>query len=237
MGTSTSHRSPPTPRWNAVLAAYRASLGVERTTSELFNAATVDGWLVNLQEGPLIHYAREVEALYEYLPARMENEEASFRGVQWIIERTRSEALDEFGGDLTLAIGDRAFARLLLLNLQTDRPFADLSAADAAKTWIGNRPESAAILISGFLREVLRELVLHITIRDLAGLVGSVFESPAEARRLSRSLADKAAELARDDDFLVPLVDRPQLRPWQLWPRAMDRAFERGRALLGNGRG
>jgi hypothetical protein len=236
MGTSTSYRSPPTPRWNAVLAAYRAALSVQRTTSELFNAATVDGWLDHLQGGSLLYYAQQVESLHEALPDRLRVADTAPVGLHNIIHNTRSEALAEFGGDPSLAIGDRAFARLLLQLVHTERPFSDTAASEAANAWIQNRPANVGTLLSHFLSEVLRELILHVTIRDLAGLVGQVFPDPMKARDLSRRLADEAASLVTDDDFIQPLAETPGREAWSLWPVVMDQAFERGRALLGNGR-
>lgn len=234
MGTSTSYRSPPTPRWNAVLASYRANLGVARITSELFNAATVEGWLAHFQDGPLLHYARTVESLYHDLPGRLRFADTGSVGLHSIVDATRSEALAEFGGDLSLAIGDRAFARVLMRQVEAGGLQATTPIGEVSNSWIKNRPSKPASLVRQFLSEVLREFVLHVTIRDLPSLIGQAFDNPSEARGLSRELADKAATLVTDEDFVDRMASDPSSPAWLVWTEVMDQAFHRGRALLGN---
>jgi hypothetical protein len=234
MGTSTSYRSPPTTRWNAVLASYRANLGVSRITSELFNAATVEGWLDHFQDGPLLHYARAVETLYYDLPDRLRLSQSGPRGLHSIVDATRSEALAEFGGDLSLAIGDRAFARVLMRQVREGGLQVTTPIGEVADGWLKNRPSEPASLVRQFLSEVLREFVLHVTIRDLPSLVGQVFDDPSEARSLSRELAGKAAALVSDEDFIDRIATDPSIKASSVWPEVMDEAFHRGRALLGN---
>jgi hypothetical protein len=231
MGTSTSYRSPPTPRWKAVQASYRTSASLERTTSELFNAADAEGWQSILQGGATRLYAREILALHDGLPAQFQEAETAARGAQAIIDDARIRALDQFGGDAGVAIAERAFARLLIAMLQTDIPLAQASGAEAARAWSRLRPSSGGPLVARYLSEVLRQLVLHLANRDLPAHVGTTYTSAAEARVLSRRLAERAASLVADDEF--PRIDGDEAVIEDTWPEAVARAFSRGRSLLG----
>lgn len=231
MGTSTSYRSPPTPRWNAVQASYRTGASLERTTSELFNAADAEGWQSVLQGNAPRLYARELLVLHHELPAQLREAETAAAGTQAIIDDVRNRALDEFGGDAAVAIAERAFARLLVAMFQDDVPLAHASGADAARAWGRLRPSSSRLLIARYLSEVLRQLVLYLANRDLAAHVGTTFESVAEARALSRRLGERAAGLVADEEF--PRLDVDEAVVENTWPQAVARAFSRGRSLLG----
>ncbi len=69
MGTSTSYRAPPTPRWNAFIAALTSGAPLDRLRSELFNAG--NEWELALAAPAIASYAITVNELYEGFPSRL----------------------------------------------------------------------------------------------------------------------------------------------------------------------
>jgi hypothetical protein len=236
MGTSASYRSPPTPRWNAVLASYRSGAPLERMTSELFNAAGgAGGWQAVLQGEAVRLYAHRVLSLYDELPVLLRDSESATGGIQTAIDSLRGATLarrDQAG----VAIGERALARLLIATVQRSTSLVDASGEEAAQAWTANRPRSKEALLSRYLGEVLRQLCLHLASRDLAGLLGTTFAHAAEASALSRDLGDRAAALVADDQFGPATVEGDTI-PAAAWSKAVEQAFARGRILPGRASG
>jgi hypothetical protein len=105
MGTSRSFRSPPYPRWNAVIAHIANDEPREQIRAELFNASVLDGWG---EEFGRPGVARLVVALVEahgHLAERLREAPRPETAIETAVATARQEAL-RIDGAPALAVAD-----------------------------------------------------------------------------------------------------------------------------------
>lgn len=218
MGTSTSRRSPPTTRFGA----FRAALGVApvRAVSELYTA-TASEWQKELAGAPVAPFADAAWRAYEGLASSLSEGEAVHTVISEVVTAARNAAVHQSGGNLAVALGERALARLLLSTLGT----ASGRPEDAATAWTERRGESPEALVRGLVTEVARQLAVHVASRDVAQLV-SKDRTARDARELVREVAEGAAtvaaEISQSSSFTQATVRSD-------WAEAISAVFEAGR--------
>ena len=72
MGTSRSFRSPPVPRWNAVIAHIANDEPHELIRAELFNAGVLDGWSEELGRPGVAHLVAALVSAHGHLAEEAE---------------------------------------------------------------------------------------------------------------------------------------------------------------------
>ena len=144
-----------------------------------------------------------------------------------VVRAARNAAVHSSGGSLAVALGERALARLLLGTL-AQAPSA--TPADAADAWQTVRGPSGEALGRRLVAEVLRQLALHVSSRDVAQLVGREGRNVRTARELVREVADRAAIVAATATRDAPLRRETLTADWS---RAVAAAFEAGKRLPG----
>jgi hypothetical protein len=137
--------------------------------------------------------------------------------VQRYAAETRIRILTEIDANGVVPIAERALARLLM-------PAADPRAFEP--------PHDAARATGDwgrqYLAEVMRQLALHLTARDVVAQVGSVHETANGARRRCREVASKAAAVALAGTVRID----PESLPGS-WSSAVAETFRRGRTATG----
>lgn len=191
MGTSTSFRSPPRPRWSAFLAALLSGAPIERTRSELFNAG--EDWQRALASPGIASYAKGLHALYDELPTRLAENVPPEVSIGGIIAKARHESLN-VGFSPASSLADRAFARVLI-SRTGGLAEVGLAAPNAmAARWVASRGDHPEELVAQFLGEVLGQFARHVTDREAGRLISSN-RGAQESARLSDALADRAFEI------------------------------------------
>jgi hypothetical protein len=223
MGTSVSFRSPPTPRWQAFVAAMEGQLPLERVRSELFNAG-VD-WEEALASDAIAAYATTVVEAYKPFADTLSRAESAADAITSLANDARERA-ERVGYSPALTVADRALRALLVRSLASSgRPVSDLAREDAAEAWRAARPPSTEGMTTLYLGEVLAQYARHTVARE-AGRLAS--EGEGQTARVSRLLARKLGEQAAQVAEQVTPLRGP---PGQAWSRMISRAFELGRRL------
>lgn len=227
MGTSTSRRSPRTPRFSAFVAALGGSAGPERAVTELYQAAATT-WRAEVAGAAVLPFVAAALDAHGTLAERLATSDPA-AAVADLVRRARNEAVHASGGSLAVAIGERALSRLLVETIAGDAGLSHTSREDAATLWAQRRGD-----VADFGRQmagqVMRQLALHIASRDVPQFVGTEGRTASSARELVRKVADGAAAAA------VDAARGSALRRDSLasdWEAVVGAAFRRGRQLPG----
>jgi hypothetical protein len=225
MGTSRTFRSPPTPRWQALNAAYDAQLPLERLRVLVF-AAGEETWAQALADPAIGASVQTLVDAFGDLDTRIEAAGRADSAIGEIVRDARS-ALTEQGFTPAAAVVERALRVLLVQTLQGDTgSLAEVNAAQAADAWRANRGAGPVQLVQRLLGEVLGQYAQHVVTRDAHRLVGSdAAPTAGDARRLTRDLADKVAAVAERVD--VAGVESAQAA--DAWPSLVAAAFTEGK--------
>lgn len=218
MGTSTSYRSPATPRWSAFASALVSNASLERVRSELFNAGT--DWRDALASPAIASFATTVEGLHAGLVDRLQAAQSATAVVGQVLAEART-ASHAAGFSPAAPVAERALARWLLAGLGG----ADAPAA-AAEQWTANRGASSGEAVTRYLGEVLAQYARHVVDRE-AGHLAERNVGAAAAATLSSELAATAGTLA----VAVGRVGDADERAATRWSRLVTAAFEAGGAL------
>lgn len=217
MGTSSSYRSPPTPRWNAFVAALVGGSPADRVRSELFNAG--DHWAAELSSGPVASMAQELARLFEDLPDAVGQSTTAADAVSAAVEIVRSAGHREgFSAATPLALRAAARALLTRLNSESTQPVAD--------EWRTSRGQAASALLADFVGEICGQFAAHTFDREFANALTRGSLATAESLRRSvvteaRSIGSQAARATWTQEVLTR----------DAWREAVQRAFEEGRRL------
>jgi hypothetical protein len=224
MGTSTSFRAPPVPRWQAFTTALREGLPLERVHSELFNAGAE--WEDTLATPAVAAFAVALAQAGEVLPDRLATVDRPEHVLRAYVAEARAASLRE-GGTPALALAERAFAALLTREAAAQSPLSTQS-SEAAAAHLGSALAQPGAAVVAYLGELLGQYARHVVSRETGGLT----ESPAgvgvaETRRTARSLAARAEELGHG--IPAPRGDPDAVR--EGWAGLVHEAFHRGRQL------
>ncbi len=227
MGTSISFRSPRTPRWQALNAAYEAQLPLEHMRALVFAAGETD-WAPALGDPALATFVDALAAAHEEMPARFGQ---SDRPDSVILECVRDarRALETDGFTPAISIAERALRAVLIGVTQGDSSLDELDSKTAAEQWVANRGQDAAALVHSFLGELLSQYTRHVVARDLPRLLGTGAMSNVEdLRSSSQALAAEAQSVGRS--FELPSRDVEVLAAQ--WSELVAAAFARGKRSL-----
>lgn len=218
MGTSRSFRSPPTPRWQSVLAQIANAEPAEQVRAELFNAGQLDGWDAVL--GTRAIASAFVEALvdaHETLPARLREAERAEFAIADVVANARAEALRVEGAP-GVALAERALQRTLMRAARPE-PTAGEPGAEGAAVAFEHSRGSPAELVQSYLGDVLHQYTCHVIARDAGQLVGrGEIAGARDVRMLERRVAEDARRVADRIDVAGAPGELPQR--WSTFVRA-----------------
>lgn len=224
MGTSSSFRSPQTPRWNVFNRALDSQLPLERLRVTLFLAGEVE-WREALQSPALARFAEVLARAYDDLPGRLAETERPATIVSAVVGEARTACFEE-GYSAALPVAERALRMILIRTTQDVVPLADASGEQAARAWLQNRG-TPADLVQKFLGEVFGQWSAHVLARDLPRLAGPGSDrSVADLTELASELSSNVADLAVRSTRAVPDDDLGSY-----WQKAVASVFEQGRRL------
>lgn len=225
MGTSRSFRSPPTPRWRALNAAYDAQMPLERLRVLVF-AAGEESWREALADPAVGASVQTLTDAFATLGPRIEAAGRADSAIADVVRDARN-ALAHQGFTPAAAVVERALRVVLVRTVQGDAgSLADVSAADAARSWESNRGAAPTHLVQRLLGEVLGQYARHVVTRDAHRLVGSdATPTVGDARQLSRDVAASAAAVA--ERVTVPATAPGGLG--ETWPALVAAAFTEGK--------
>jgi hypothetical protein len=221
MGTSRSFRSPPVPRWNAVIAHIANDEPHEQIRAELFNASLLDGWSDEFGRPGVAHLVTALVDAHGHLAERLREAPRPETAIETAIADARQEAL-RIDGSPALAVAERALARTLIGSAREGIALGESTPDQAAEAWDASRG-TPATLVSRFLGEVLHQFTCHVIARDAGQIVGrGAFTDARAVRALERSLAREARDLASS----VEVSGSPSELPHR-WPSLVTAAFTR----------
>jgi hypothetical protein len=224
MGTSTSFRAPPVPRWQAFTTALQRELPVERVRSELFNAGR--DWEAAIASPAVATFAAALVDALDVLPDRLSGADRPERVLQTYVSATRA-ASAEVEPTAALPLAERALAAVLIRSAAGTAPLSTQTAEDAAQHLRASLSERQTVVAS-YLGEVLSQYALHVTAREIGRLTeGPKGVSVAVARQTTRRLAVAAEEVGRTPR--PALADSSAVR--EAWSTLVHEAFGRGREL------
>lgn len=232
MGTSTSFRSPPVPRWQAFATALRSDVPVERLRSELFNAGVE--WESALADPSVASFAVEVVLSLESLPDRLREVSRPETAILGVADDARRASAETGSASPALPLAERALIGALLRTVAGDVGISYLSANEAATRFERQRDNPTELLRS-FVGELLSQYARHVTAREMGAMSESrKFKgtelpglSVSQSKRLARSLAAEAEMIGRRIGDVPESADAIRGR----WSTLIGEAFERGRAL------
>lgn len=206
MGTSTTHRSPNTPRWRIVSGLYDApATGVDRLLAEVFNAA--EGYPAGLADSATL--ARVESLLQGAAGGEWRGDPDAALGVAR--EAIRAAQATALGAGHTSFYGDLADRAIHATFLRAAR---QPEAIDTPNRAIGT-----------FLGNLLGIAIDHVISRDLsAHLGGGRLSTATDSLALRRDLAQRAQSVASDarvSDALAAAAAAPRER----WPAAVSLAW------------
>ncbi len=224
MGTSRSFRSPPTPRWNAVLAQIANDEPHEQIRAELFNAGVLDGWNEEFGRPGITHFVEALVEAHGQLAGTLRESARPDVAIEGVVAAARQAALraDEAPA---LAVAERALIRTLIGTAREGIALGESTPAQAAEAWEHNRGTPAS-LVRVFLGEVLHQFTCHVIARDAGQIVGrGHYEGARAVRNLERALAEQARDVGASVDVSGTAADVPQR-----WSGLVDDAFRRAAA-------
>jgi hypothetical protein len=220
VGTSTSFRAPPVPRWQAFTTALQLGVPLERVRSEMFNAG--DEWQAALARPALAELAVAAQTAGEVLRERVGAGAALDEALRGYAAESRARA-EAAGASEALALGERAL-RAWLVRASSAESVATQDPAVAVERVRSAGPETA---VAGYLGELLGQYARHVTAREIGRLTESEGGSVRQAREVTRKLASLAAGVGAESTGLA--ADAATLR--DQWARLVADAFARGRRL------
>jgi hypothetical protein len=225
MGTSRSFRSPSTPRWQALNAAYDAQMPLERLRVLVF-AAGEESWKQALADPSVGASVQTLTAAFDDLGRRIEASGRADTAIADVVRDARN-ALAHQGFTPAAAVVERALRVVLVRAVQGDAgSLAEISADQAASSWQANRGSEPAHLVQRLLGEVLGQYARHVVTRDAHRLVGSdAAPTVGDARQLSRDVAASAAAVAER----VAIPASPPGDLGATWPSLVAAAFTEGK--------
>jgi hypothetical protein len=228
MGTSRNQRSPAELRWRVVQAAY-AGGSAPRALTELFRAASTDGWLASLASPACAAYGQAAADAAHRVPGLLAEADSAGVVVRQIVDEARLAALDSpalLSAGLIPALAERALTCVLVSHMQgPNRALSQASPAQALRQW-QRQPPTASALASEQLVETIRQVVLHLVHRDGPQLTGGPVGGSSAISTLARELAATAAKVA------TPAArDMPEY-VGRAWPVAVNTAWEAARDLV-----
>jgi hypothetical protein len=225
MGTSISFRAPPTPRWNAFIAALEAGAPLQRICSELFNSG--NEWEDSLGLPAVAVFAAKLVESFDSLPDRLREADQVDATLTNVLAEARGASVDA-GFTAALGLAERAFGAVLVRTAAGTRPLAEVTPEAAADIWSAERGDQPGALAERYLAELLGQYARHAVTREAGRLaVGREPRKVSSTRRLADALAETAAQVA-----LVVRIDTDDpstLR--ESWASLVDAAFAEGRRL------
>lgn len=224
MGTSSSFRSPLTPRWNVFNRALDNQMPLERLRASLFLAGEAE-WREALGAPALGAFADALLRAHGSLAERFAMADQPAAVVATIVSEARAASFEEAYSP-ALPVAERALRAVLIKAAQDPVPLADAEGPQAAAAWMQNRGDPLDLLRS-YVGEVFGQWSAHVLSRDAARLCGPNSEiSGAEIRRLGQDLATEVAELA----ISVPIT-APSQGSESYWQKVVEATFVRGRRV------
>jgi hypothetical protein len=227
MGTSSSFRSPPVPRWQAFTAALATGQSIDRARSELFNAG--NDWEQALSSKRIADYAAALLGVYESLPDQLRSGDRPESVLQAVVANVKSDRFVETGSSAE-AMAERAFIRLLTRTSGGGASLTQLSSKQAADQFVADRGTPNRF-VAEYIAELLGQYARHAADREIGRLAEIVPGTRlSEARRITRQIAEAAQQVGAQvrvggvDDFSI----RDQ------WASLVAEAFARGRQLPGS---
>jgi len=224
VGTSTSFRAPPVPRWQAFITALERGLPLERVRSELFNAGR--DWESAIASPAVAVFATAVVDAVEVLPDQLAGADRPERVLQAYVAAARA-ASAEVEGTAALPLAERALTAVLIRSAAGKESLSTQSAEAAAEQLRTALSEREAVVAS-YLGEVLGQYARHAASREIGRLTeGPKPVSVAAAREMTRALAQAAVEVGHT--VRTATADAASLR--DAWASLVHDAFRRGRQL------
>lgn len=226
MGTSSSFRSPQTPRWRALNRAFELGLPLERISVQLFLAGEPE-WRSAFDNPALASFAETLLEAHARLSERLEKAERPAPVIAAVVSEARSAMFDE---DFTVAlpVAERALKRVLISTLQSDVSVADADGATASAAWAANRgaPED---LVVRFVGEMFGQWAAQVAARDGARLVDFDGESPTAAvREWTHQVASYVGDVAASSVAAAGIDTADVGSQWQ---RLIETVFSDGRKM------
>jgi hypothetical protein len=231
MGTSTSFRSPPVPRWQAFVTALRSDVPLERLRSELFNAGVE--WESALSDSSVAPFAVQILQSFDSLPDRLRAGERPETAILNVAAEARLASAETGSTSPALPMAERALVAALIRATSGDVSLTQLSPRDAAIRFEQQRG-SPSELLGSFVGELLSQYARHVTAREMGAMSesraspkGTPGMSIAESKRLARTLGIEAASVGRRIGDVPRTAEAVRGR----WAALIGEAFARGRAL------
>jgi hypothetical protein len=226
MGTSTSFRAPPVPRWQAFTTALETGMPLERVRSELFNAGSE--WEKELATPAVAAFAVAVVQAGNVLPERLAVADRPEHVLREYVTEARTASQLE-GGTPALALAERAFAALLTRRAAAEDSLATQS-SEAAATHLNAALAEPGAAVVAYLGELLAQYTRHVVSRETGRLTeGPTGIGVGAARQTARRLAAQAEQLSQG---LPPPRGEPDAVR-EGWPGLVREAFREGRRLPG----
>lgn len=224
MGTSTSFRAPPVPRWQAFTTALQMNLSLERVRSELFNAGRE--WEAAIASPAVAEFAAALVEAVSVLPDQLATADRPERVLQAYVAATRA-ASAEVEATAALPLAERAFTAVLIRSAAGTESLSTRSAEDAAQHLRASLSDRESVVTS-YLGEVLGQYARHVTAREIGRMTeGPKPVSVATARHVTRRLAAAAEEVGLS--IRPAVADAATVRG--TWSSLVHAAFGRGREL------
>jgi hypothetical protein len=221
MGTSTSYRSPATPRWSGFVAALLGDVPVERVRSELFNAG--NDWQEALANPAVASFASSIADLYESFSEQLAHSQRPDLVVGHIALQAKDRSATE-GFSSAIGLAERAFIRTIIATLG-GIPRQGEEADTIAGRWNERRGASSIEITARFAGEVLGQFARHAVDREAGRL--AVVARGGEAAAISERVAEECSGIARTAAE-ASLGGGVSTATWAL---TVNRAFEAGRAI------
>jgi hypothetical protein len=224
VGTSTSHRSPSTPRWRPVAVGLAEGLPSDRIRSEIFNAG--DDWVGQFTSPAVAAYVETLLESHSLLGESLRSSERPEYAIAALVSDARTRALDLSGGEVAaVAIAERAFSQVVTALVRSDRALADSTPDQAADAWERQRGAVPSDLLRPFLGRVLGQFAAHVVSRDIGEATGGeVIRTSRDAREVTAKVAASAAAIAET----LPISPTSSSADW---PAAVRLAFRRAARL------
>lgn len=224
MGTSTSFRAPPVPRWQAFTTALQQGIPLERVRSELFNAGR--DWEAAIASPAIATFATAFVEAGDVLPDQLAHVDRPERALRAYVAATRA-ASAELGGTPARPLAERALTALLIRGAAGKESLATKSAKNAAqqlRMFLSARDAAVA----SYLGELLGHYARHVAAREIGRLTeGPEPVSVATARETVRRLALEAERVGLSTRTAAEGASEVR----EAWPSLVHAAFRRGREL------
>lgn len=217
MGTSSSYRSPATPRWRPVRVGLENGMSPERLRSEVFNAGSA--WSEQFGSSAVAAFVVALNEAFERMPSLLRAAERPELAVSAIANEARSRALGETSGELAaVALAERALLQTLTDVARGTGTLADISGETSARAWEANRGDRPSDLIRPFLGRVLAQFAEHVISRDIGSAAGQAIFTSRQVRAITAAVAANAAAIAGT----ITIGDGPAS---EVWSDTVRRAF------------